>query len=50
MGELWAVEAVECQPDYHVSVGFNQSFDELALDEIKCVSVEKLITLDVVRA
>lgn len=48
-GETLAVGVVECQPDCHISVGFNQSFDELALDEIKSVSVEKLIPLDIVR-
>ena len=47
-GEAWVLGLVNCQPDYHISVGFNQSFDELTLDEIKHVNVvQKYNTLDI---
>ena len=43
-GTAWVFGFVDCQKEYHISAAFNQSFDELSLDEIKYVSVEKLNT------
>lgn len=49
-GTAWVFGFVDCQKDYHISAAFNQSFDELDLDEIKYVSVEKLNILTIERA